>query len=61
MYGNYVIVGSKNGKLYILNKLTSKIIKSFNNPEGCPITPIIADGIMYGYGGNDKWQGHLSA
>lgn len=26
------------------------------NPEGQRIIPLIADGILYGYGGNNKWN-----
>ena len=55
MYGDYSFFGSKSGYLFILNSKNGEVEKILYNEEGFPTCPVIADGLMYGYGGNNKW------
>ena len=55
MYGDYSFFGTKSGYLFILNSKTGEVEKILYNEEGFPTCPVIADGLMYGYGGNNKW------
>jgi len=56
IYGGVVIAGSKSGELYFLDITTGKKIWQFINPSGASVGPVIADGVMYMYGGNNKWN-----
>ena len=55
MYGPYSFFGSKSGYMFILNSLNGEVQKILYNEEGFPTCPVIADGLLYGYGGNNKW------
>ena len=55
MYGDYSFFGTKSGYLFILNSKNGEVEKILYNEEGFPTCPVIADGLMYGYGGNNKW------
>jgi hypothetical protein len=59
IYGNVCMFGDKAGTLRFINVNTGNIISSINIPEGFPVAPLIADGIMYGYGGNNRWSSQL--
>jgi subtilase family serine protease len=56
IYGKSVVTGSSGGVLYILDVETGDISSTIKNYEGMSAGPVIADGIMYGYGGNNKWN-----
>lgn len=55
MYGPYSFFGTKSGYLFILNSSNGEVKKILYNEEGFPTCPVIADGLLYGYGGNNKW------
>ena len=55
MYGPYSFFGTKSGNLFILNSLNGEVQKILYNEEGFSTCPVIADGLFYGYGGNNKW------
>jgi hypothetical protein len=55
MYGDYCFFGTKSGYGYILKTKNGKIEKILYNDEGFPTCPVIADGIIWAYGGNNKW------
>ena len=55
MYGDYSFFGTKSGYGYIFKTKDGELKKILYNNEGFPTCPVIADGIMYGYGGNNKW------
>jgi hypothetical protein len=59
IYGNVCMFGDKAGTLRFLDVNTGKIISTLFNPEGFPVDPLVVDGIMYGYGGNNKWSSSL--
>ena len=54
MYGDYCFFGTKSGYGYIFKIKNGELKKILYNNEGFPNCPVIADGIMYGYGGNNK-------
>jgi len=54
MYGKYSFYGTKQGYMYILNTKNGQIVKILNNDEGFSTYPVIADNVIYGYGGNNK-------
>ncbi len=54
-HGDVVISGSKDGALYFIDKYTGKLINTIYNAEGMATVPCVADGVLYGYGGNTKW------
>ena len=56
IYGKSVVTGSNGGVLYILDVETGNISSTIKNYEGMSAGPVIANGIMYGYGGNNKWN-----
>jgi hypothetical protein len=55
IYGKYSFFGTKSGYLFILNSQNGEVEKILYNEEGFPTCPVIADSLMYGYGGNNKW------
>jgi hypothetical protein len=55
MYGPYSFFGTKSGYLFILNSSNGEVEKILYNEEGFSTCPVIADGLLYGYGGNNKW------
>ncbi len=57
MYGDIALLGSKNGELKLIDVNTGITIDTVINNEGMSTVPIVADGIMYGYGGTTKWSG----
>ncbi len=56
IYGNHVVAGDNGGVLYIMDIETGDIKRTISDYEGASCGPVIADGIMYGYGGNNKWN-----
>jgi hypothetical protein len=55
MYGPYSFFGTKSGNLFILNSLNGEVQKILYNEEGFSTCPVVVDGLLYGYGGNNKW------
>ena len=56
IYGDSVITGSNAGVLYILDVNTGNQLKTLENYEGMSCGPVMVNGIMYSYGGNNKWN-----
>ena len=56
MYGDITLAGTKNGNLYVIDTATGNLITTKYINGGASITPLMVDGIMYGYGGNSKWN-----
>jgi hypothetical protein len=55
-YGDLTVAGSKEGTLYFIDTENKRVKHTININGGSTITPLIVDGVMYGYGGNSKWN-----
>ncbi len=55
IYGDIVIFGDKTGTLYLINKETGDLVNTLIDPTGFAAGGTIADGIIYSYGGSNKW------
>jgi len=56
IYDNLVVSGCKQGDLYLIDKNTGKLVNTLVDPSGFT-NATIADGVIYSYGGNNKWGG----
>ena len=56
MYGDLTVAGSKEGTLWFIDTLSKRVVHRMNINGGSSITPLMVDGVMYGYGGNSKWS-----
>ena len=56
IYGNGVIAGSNRGVLYTLDIESGTELQTLTNYEGMSCGPVVVNGMMYSYGGNNKWN-----
>jgi hypothetical protein len=54
--GDLTVAGTKKGDLNFIDTAAKRLKHTIYINGGASITPLMVDGVMYGYGGNSKWN-----
>jgi hypothetical protein len=61
IYGSNALHSCKNGELRVIDIDTGVTVQTIVNSEGFTSVPLLADGVIYGYGGTSNWTERYGA